>query len=360
MVCGVLLFVGTMPKAIAKEVKAKDEAPICPIEQVIKEDDLKSSANKQQTTRKFYPSSKDEESPIQDEEDCQKSETPEADETSDESVGVPETSEPLSSASDENLDQLSSPVDPASSELSNPGALNPSQPSISNQDSHDTHLNFHLEFGSPSSGGDESFPLSDSPAPTEPEPLAPEPEVPSSPSDGVKRPTQFSPARSKSRDRKNRRFRSNKEERQKFKKLRKTNKNSKHKLRKRSHNTSDKALMRKMQRGNKPHRKIKSPTRQSPLKQKSTSLIRDKSYRDKLPLIHRKHKVQKLRVRKHQREFYPTHHPLLRKPTRRTHIRHSSPKRLPNTFRSRSQFQPRFRPQIRHFAPRLHRVYRRR
>jgi hypothetical protein len=358
MLLGILLLTGIMPKAIAKEVKAKNEAPICPIEQVINKDDLKSS-NQQQVNQKSEPSSQDRKPSTEDEESCQKSETSEADETSDEPVGVPETSESLNT-SDENLDQFATPVAPVSGELSNPGELNPSQPSISNQDSHDTTLNFHVEFGSPPLGGGESFPLSDSPAPTEPEPTEPEPVVPPSEDGSFNRPTQLSPARSKSQDKQNRRLKNNKEKHQKSKKLRKTNKDSKQKGQKRSRKTSDKALRRKMHRGDKSPRKIKSHTRQSPLKRKGTSLIRDKSHRDKLPLIHRKHRVQKLRVKGHRREFNPIRHPLLGKPSRRTHFRHSSPKRFPNTFRSRSQFRPRFRPQVRRTVPRLHRVHRRR
>jgi hypothetical protein len=328
---GITLFWTTMPKAQAKEIKVNSTTPICAAEQTDNKDNLNPSTKKVQKTQKTQQSNQNENTSEQDEDPCETLETSESAEMSDETVGEPEASEVPTS---EDSDRPSNPIAPSGDDLSIPDESNSSQPSISNQDSH--NLNFSIEFGGASSGGDESLPTPE-PSPSEPEASSPKPPLaPPAASDSFDRPTLLPPSPSEPQRTQIDKSKSHKKKHHKTKKRHKRNKGFNHEQQQRSHQKLETPLTQKVHRGHKP----------------------------------RKRQVEMHRVKGRRMELHPIPQHNLSKPIRRTYLRQggfypTSPKQLPRNFRNRTLFQPRFRPHsaphrnFRPSVPRSHRVHRR-
>jgi hypothetical protein len=329
---GIIFFGTTMPKALAKELNVNSTTPICTAEQITNKDNLNPSAKKVQTTQKTEQSDKNEDISQQDENPCKLPETSEATGMSDETVEKPETPEvPASEASD----RPSNPIDPSGDDPSIPDESNSSQPSISNQNSH--NLNFSIEFGGASSGGDENFPTPDYSFPSEPEASSPTPSLaPPATSDSFNQTTPLLSSPSEPQRQQIQKSKSHKKKHHKTKKLHKHNHDLNREQRKQSHQKLETPLTQKVHRGHKP----------------------------------RKRQVEMHRVKGRRMELHPIPQHNLSKPIRRTYLRQggfypTSPKQLPRNFRNRTLFQPRFRPHsaphrnFRPSVPRSHRVHRR-
>lgn len=356
------LFWHTVPRAEAKEVKVTTEAPVCREEQVVDNKYLKPSAKKMQEIFKSHLKNKDGEFSAQDEEPCQ---TPEADE-------VPETTERPGVSSDEDVVEPSNPINPYSHELSIPNEPNLTQPSVSNQDSHDLNFSIQLNTGggtSSDSGG--SFPETDTPSPTQLEASPPMPEtaLPTTESNFEQPPelprSPLKPHKPKA----------DTEKHNKPKKLDKDGKASKHDRLNRRMNKPDKSSSKESNQVNKYERQTNPNTHRNPLKQIRDSETQNNSYQDRLPPMRRKPNAQRQRVKGRRSEFHPTRQREMRK-TIRPNLNHppdSSPKihtpsvlrQLPHSMRNRPYFHPRVRQNMspyrvfRPSAPRIHRIHKR-
>jgi hypothetical protein len=274
---GFTIFWHTVPRALAQEANVTTNSPICQEEQV-EERYLKPSAKKMQKLSKPPQRDGDEENSEKNGEFCQPSETPKV-------------------TSEESFNDFSTGTDPYADSAVTPEIPAAPSPSISNQDSHDLNLNFSIHLnsgGGTSSDGNESFPESDSPSPTEPESTSDTGEVdlPATRNHSRKS-SKFPSAHLKAPRKKLHKPKANKLEQHKPRKLRQNNKLLKRDRLKRLHHKPNKPFLKKPNRINKPVQRIKTIHRK-PIKNFQNLKIRDKSYRDKLPPIRRKPNTRKV------------------------------------------------------------------
>jgi hypothetical protein len=301
----------TVPRAEAKEAKVTTEAPVCKKEQVVDNEYLKPSAKTMQEISKSHLQNKGGESSGQNAELCQTPETDEVPETaeinSDETVETPDNS---GVSSDEDMVEPSNPIDPSNNEWSIPNDPTLTQPSVSEQDSHD--LNFSIQMntgGGTSSDSGENFPEPDISSPNESEASPPIPEKPVPATEGsVEQPTKPHRPHLKPQQAKPHHPKKHKEKQHKVKKPHKNDKDSKHDYPKRPNHKTNKHSLKKSNLINKPVKKIEGDHR-NPIKHHQNSKVHDKSYRDRLPLIRRQPNAHKLRplirqnVKTHRRVF---------------------------------------------------------
>jgi hypothetical protein len=321
-----------MAKAEAKETPVSTDST-CKTEQAVENKSLKPAEQKMQQISKASSFNEEEPSELAKSpcRDTAPSETPDE---------ISETPKDSDAPSENDVEQSYDPSNLPSDDFSSLGELPGNQPSISNQDSHD--INLTVQFGGTPSTSGESIPTPEPYLPTEPETGSPEPPIEPSRSEGNLTPfTQPITSRAKSKHQQKSKI-IDKEKQSQSKKLRKKEKRSKHQSRKRSTQKADKLLTRKDRQKNNHYKKVKSHIRRTPLKPHRKPSIRDKSHRDKLPLIRQKHNAKKHRVKQQRKSIRPSRRKL-------GGNFKSNSKRFPKVRRYRTQFHPKVKQKL---APR--------